>query len=226
MTSESISIPTAVGEFHEFLKTTVELCTTNETLWGVPPTKLLAMAPSQVVYENFYSITANKQTRYVAATVARNQMWDKLDLDLRDLFSTCLLNNPAISADDKAALGIKITDSNQKTLGKAPVSTPVTSFSSEEISALHVVFADSNNTDSHAKPHGVGYMEIAAKMSVGEKAPVSVAECTLRYHVSRNHEPIAFEDTDRGKTFFGYSRWVMTNGDSSPWSGMVSAIIP
>ncbi len=226
MTSESISIPTAVVEFHDFLKTTIDLCTTNETLWKVPPTKLTAMAPAQLVYENFYSITANKQTRNMAATAARNQMWDKLDIGLRDLFSTCLLNNEAITAEDKAALGIKITDSNQKALGKAPVSTPVTSFSSEEISSLHAVFSDSNNTDSHAKPHGVGYMEIAAKMGLPTAAPASVADCTLRYHVSRNHEPIEFEDTDRGKTFFAYCRWVMTNGDSSPWSGMVSAIIP
>ena len=226
MVSESISIPTGVAAFFEFEKYVIAQCITNETLWGVPAPKLLSIASTKTVFENFYAITFNKQTRNVASTAARDQMWDKLELAIRDLFNTCLLNNPAITAEDKAALGIKITDSSQKTSGKVPVTTPVTSFTSEEISVLHVIIADSNNTDSHAKPHGIGYMEIAAKLDIATAAPASVADCTLRYHVSRNHEPIEFEDTERGKTFFAYSRWVKTNGDSSPWSGMVSAIIP
>ena len=226
MIIESISIPTGVATFYEFERFVISKATTNATDWGITPAKLTALTPTQTVYEQFYKETTNRQTRSMAATAARDQAWGKLSVGVKDLYNTCLLYNEAISSEDKSALGIHIRDTVQQSAGRTPVSSPQVIFSSEEISILHIVVTDSNNPTSHAKPDGVGFLEIAGKIDVATAPPASVADCALRFHISRSHEPIEFDSTDRGKTLFAYSRWVTITGKNGPWSGMVSGIIP
>ena len=226
MIIESFRFPTTVSGRYAFEQFAISKATTNETAWKIDAAKLTALTPTQTIYEQWYTETLNKQTRSIAATSARDLAWGKLKPGLKDLYDTCLLYNPEITDDDKSALGIHIRETVKKSAKKTPVSSPVFFFSSEEISFLHPVITDSNNPQSHAKPDGVGFMELVAKIDVATAPPATVNDCTLNYHVSRSHEPIEFDSTDRGKTFFAYGRWVTTNGKSGPWSGMVSGIIP
>ena len=226
MIIESFSFPTTVSGCYIFEQFAISKATTNETAWGIAAAKITAITPTQLIYEQWYKETTNKQTRSMAATSARNLAWEKLKPELKDLYDTCLLYNPAITNDDKSALGIHIRDTEDKSAKRTPVSSPVFFFSSEETSILHPVFTDSSNPLSHAKPDGVGFMEIVAKIGLATAPPASVADCALNYHISRSHEAIEFDSTDRGKTFFAFGRWVTNNGKSGPWSGMVSGIIP
>ena len=226
MIIETISFPTTISACFDFEQFIIDMATANATDWGVDDTKLTKMASVRTVYEKWYKVTVNKQNRCMSATSSRNQAWGILKNDLIDLFNTSLLYNPAISNEDKTSMGIKLTDTTKKSAGRKIISSPLVLFSSEETSILHVVYSDSNNIELHAKPEGIGFLELAAKIDVATAAPDSVAECLLRYHISRSHEPIIFDNADRGKTFFAYTRWVTTNGNSGPWSGLVSGIIP
>jgi hypothetical protein len=62
--------------------------------------------------------------------------------------------------------------------------------------------------------------------SISNELPASQAECTDRYNIGRSHESIVFAPEQRGKTLYGFARWVNRNGKLGPWSGLFSAIIP
>jgi hypothetical protein len=106
----------------------------------------------------------------------------------------------------------------------APSSTPILTLVSEEISVLHIVYADSGAPNTHYKPANVAFCEICYK--VGDPTPATIAECTERYNISRSHEGMVFTPQQRGKNIYTYGRWVNKNGKLGPWSNLVSAIIP
>ncbi len=226
MNIESFSMPTSVAGRFDLQQYTIEKCITNAVAWKVPAVTLTDIAPNRTAYELWYKVVANIQTRSVAATASRNEAWDKLAIQLKNLYDTCLLNNAAIIIDEKYALGIKITDTMIRVAGRKPTTTPVVTLVSGEVSILHVLYADSATPNTHAKPHGVAFMELTAKIGISTAPPASAADCTVNFNISRNHEAIEFDATDRGKTVFTYSRWVTTTGEVSPWAGMVMGIIP
>ncbi len=226
MLVETISFPKGIYARYDFQQYCVDRSIAKASAWGIVASKLTTIAPFRTDYELWYKVAANKQTQCVAATAARDTAWDKYEPMLRELYISFLLNNEAITFDEKSGLGIHIHDTKQKTAVKVPVSSPMVILSSEEISVIHVVYSDSNSTDNHAKPYGVAFMEMTAKLGLAIEAPICAADCNLRFNISRNHEAIKFEDTERGKTLFAYSRWVTSTGDLGPWSGMVSGIIP
>ena len=166
----------------------------------------------------------NKNTQSPAATAARDGVWNLLLPELIDLYDHHLVNNDAISIADKEALHIHGTSGSSGIPAPAPVSTPVITLVSEEISVLHVVYSDSASSGAHYKPANVAFCELNYK--VGEPAPTGVEQCADRYNIARSHEGITFSGDQRGKMIYVYARWVNKNGKTGPWSGLVSGLIP
>jgi len=226
MITETVSIPTKLLEQYAFQETVVEMVTENATKWVILPAEVTALTAQQADYEGKYAVAANGKTQSPAVTEARNSSWEILEEMIINMYNHHLLNNPLITTDDKTALHINFTGRAPRVASDAPITTPVASFISEEIATLHVNFADSSNTGSHSKPHGVDFMEIQAKIGLASAPPASVDECNQTFEVSRNHQAIEFAAEDRGKTIFAYARWVTATGKKSKFSGMFSGLIP
>ena len=223
MSKETYSTPTSPSACYDFEKDIISLCVLNAIAWGIPPEKITAITALRTDYELKYGITSNRSTQSPAATAAREAAWSSLKDGLIDLFNHYLLNNDAISVEDKEALHIHLTAGGGGSVSPAPTSTPIISLTAEEISVLHVVYADSASPASRSKPLNVAFCEVVCK--IGE-LPASPAECSERYNISRSHESIIFTPEQRGKTLYGFARWVNKNGKQGPWSGLFSAIIP
>ena len=195
--------------------------------WGVDTPRLTAISPARTLYELYFKVTANPSTQSPAATAMRNAAFDKYLVLIKDLYDHCLINNDAISAEDKLALNIH-TPAGGSTAKKEVeiITTPVVMPVSEEIAVLHFVYSDSASLTTHSKPAGVAFLEIYAKEGLSTAPPATPSDCLLRYNITRNHEAITFEPEERGKTFFGFARWVTAKGKAGPWGGMFSAIIP
>ncbi len=223
MSKETYSIPRGVTARFDFQRNVIDLSIAHAPAWNIPAAKLTAIAPLRTDYELKYAIAANRNTQSVAATTARDAAWDVLETAIADLYDQELINNSAIADADKQALYIHFSTGGG-TSTPAQVSTPVVTLVAEEISVLHVVYADSANPGTHYKPANVAFCEVWAK--IGDPAPTDPSGCTEHYNVSRSHEAIVFEAAQRGKTLYGYARWVNKNGKTGPWSGLFTAIIP
>lgn len=224
MSKESFSIPTGPTARYDYQRNAVETCTFNVKLWNISTEKLTSIAPLRTDYELKYGITNNKSTQSPAATAARDASWDIYEVALIDLYNHNILNNDAIPADGKDMLHINFTGNGGGAPANAPTTTPLVTLAAEEISILHVVFADSAAPASHSKPANVAFCEVSYKIDA--VAPTVPADCPERANITRSHEPIVFTPSQRGKTIFAYARWVNRNGKFGPWSGMVTAIVP
>ena len=224
MSKETYSIPTAPNARYDFERNAIDLFVANATAWGIPAEKLTDIGPKRTNYELKYSITNNRSTQSPAATAAREAAWDPLEVGLIDLYDHHVLNNDAISANDKEALHIHLLGSGGSSSAAAPTTTPVVTLAAEEISVLHPVFSDSATPATHSKPANVAFCEINYKIDA--PAPATPAECPERANITRSHEAIVFTPAQRGKTVYGFARWVNRNGKVGPWSGLFTAIIP
>lgn len=223
MSKETYSIPTGPSTCYDYQKAIINLCAANAAAWGIPAAKITSISDFSADYELKYNVSNNRSTQSPAATAAREASWIPVKEGLIDLFNHYLLNNDDIAPEDKEALHIHLTGGGGGTLAPAPTTTPIISLTAEEISVLHVIYADSASPASHSKPAGVAFCEMVCK--IGE-LPASPTECTDRYNISRSHESIVFTPAQRGKTLYGFARWVNKNGRLGPWSGAFSAIIP
>lgn len=224
MSKETYSVPVSPTARFEFQRNAVETCIANATLWKISTERLTRLAPLRADYELKYGVTNNKSTQSPSATAARDAAWSVYEVALIDLYDQDILNNNDIPADGKDILHIHYTTSGGGTAASAPTTTPILTLAVEEISVLHVVFADSASPASHSKPANVAFCEINYK--IGTPAPTDPSECPERGNISRSHEAIVFAPAQRGKTVYAFARWVNRNGKFGPWSGMVTAIIP
>lgn len=224
MGQETYNIPTTPNACFDYQRNLITRCIAGATAWGITPAKLTALAPFRTAYETAFLAASNTGLQNPAATAARDASWVAYLPYIEDLLKHNILNNVAISAADKVALAIHTTGGNTTAPAPAPATMPIVSLVPEEAAALHVVYADAATPSIHSKPANVAFLEVVYKFDA--PAPASPAECHERINVSRSHEAIHFEPTQRGKTIYAYARWVNRNGKQGPWSGQVMAFVP
>ena len=216
-----------VHSFYDQQQFVIDRCVEKALPWGVDAARLTAISPVRTSYELYFKVTANPNTQSPAATALRNAVFEKYVELIKDLYDHCLINNSAISADDRLALNIHAPTGGSTAKKEVEIiTTPLVTHVSEELSVLHFVYSDSASLTNHCKPAGVAFLEIYAKEADSTEPPVTPSDCLLRYNITRSHQAITFEPEERGKTFFGFARWVTTKGKAGPWGGMFSAIIP
>ena len=227
--ADTYKIFSGIHAFYDQQQFVVDRCIEKATAWGVDTPRLTAIAPARTLYELHFKVTANSKTQSPAATALRNAAFEKYLELIKDLYDHCLINNDAIGADDRLALNIHSPSGGATAKVKADseiITTPVVTVVSEELAVLHFVFSDSASLATHSKPARVAFMEIFAKIAIPTASPAVPSDCPLRFNITRNHQAITFEPEERGKTFFGFARWVSLTGKVGPWSGMFSGIIP
>lgn len=225
MSKETYSIPQGPTARFDYQRNAIELMTANAPIWGIPLVAISGIVLLQISYVQKYGIANNKNTQSVAATADRDAKWDELAMQLVKLYNQHLINNDSIDAADKAALNIHTGQGRGNFVKTAAITTPVVLLMAEELSVLHVVYTDSASaSSSHAKPAGVAFCEVWGK--IGGAAPVVPADCVERNNISRSHESIVFDPSQRSKVFYGFARWVNKNGKIGVWGNMFSATIP
>lgn len=225
MSRESYSIPQGPTARYDFQRTAIEQTTAMAAAWGIPTDMLATIAQQQSVYQQRYGVANNKNTQSKVAIADRDEAWSLLAASLVELYNQYLVNNNVISAAEKMALNLHTSSGRGGTVTAAAITTPVVILVAEEASVLHVVFTDSASVSgSHAKPDGVAFCEIWAK--IDGPAPTAPTDCTAHYNIARSHEGIVFTPEQRTKPIYGFARWVNKNGKVGIWGNVFSAIIP
>ena len=223
MSQETFSIPFGPSVQHEFAANAVKLVTAKAKEWDVPDAMVTKLTASFTNYDAKYATTSNPITRSPAATTARNTAWEVVKADLNDLYKHYLLNNDAITPDEKEALYIN-ESAGGGAVTPAPSTMPIVVLTSEGSGALHVIYSDSSAPGTHYKPDNVVFCEL--RYQVGGTAPATPADCNETANITRSHAALQFEFQDRGKTVYLFARWVNRNGKTGPWSNMQTGLVP
>lgn len=224
MLKYSFTVPKTLAEQFSFQQTVTEMLAQKATAWGVPEDQVTLLTAQSTDYETKYEESANSQTQSPALTAARRDAWNTLETTIYSVYNRYLLYNDAISAKDRDALHIYEVNVGGKSAYDAPASSPLVNFSTEDVSVLHVNYANSSTSKAHRKPDGVAFCEVACK--VGGEAPFTIDECAAHYFVARSHQEIVFNPNQRGSMVYAYARWVNRNGKTGPWGSQIMAIIP
>ena len=224
MSKESFSVPNGQAARYDFQHSLLIICKFNAVAWGIPAEKITIFEAKCSDYEQKYSITNNRSTQSPAATAARDAAWAIVAVEIEDIYNHYLLNNDAISASDKMALHITTPSGRGGASTPPPTTMPIVNMIAENTAVLRIVFTDSNTTGTHSKPDTVAFCELCYKFDA--PAPVTPDECAIHQNISRSNELLVFETDKRGKTLYGYARWVNRNGKVGPWSGQFTAIVP
>jgi hypothetical protein len=200
----------------------VDLAVANQKAWGVPALLLTdTILPEQVIFAAKVKLSIDRSTKGVGATANRNAeqlIYQPMTLSLVEEH---LLNNPAISAAHKLAIGIKSAPA-LPTQTIPPVSTPVSQIHHVESLAHHLETRDSI-TGKKARPDNVLFAE--ARYIVGIVPPTSVKECFESVFITSSETVVRFSEADRNKNAYYYERWVNSLGQVGPWTAVFFAVI-
>ena len=200
----------------------VDLAVANQKAWGIPALLLTdTILPEQVIFVGKVKLSIDRSTKGVGATANRNAEQLIYQPMILSLVEEHLLNNPAISAAHKLAMGIKTAHAAPVNT-VPPVSTPVSQIRHIESLAHHLVTKDSL-TGKKARPDNVLFAE--ARYVVGIVPPNSVKECFESVFITSSETVVRFAEADRNKNAYYYERWVNSLGQVGPWTVVFFAVI-
>jgi hypothetical protein len=160
-------------------------------------------------------------TRTKTTVQEKNASRKTLLTAFRNAIGEYLTRNHSLTDADRDNLGLPIRKSGRT---PTPVATTIPWVQVVMTVIRYLRFDFGGSETSRAKPAGQHGMELAGL--IGGERPANVYALTLSYFDTHTPLSIAFEEEDRGKTFWFAVRWENTRGEKGPWSEIQSAIIP
>jgi len=221
---EEFSISKIPSKFNTLQKAVITLVVANAADWGVLPLAVTNIVENQATFTPLYSLSTGKTTKSVGNTTNRDAyVTDFFYPALETLFTKYLINNPAISAADKLAMGIHEPNTN-RTPKPDPDTSPVMKIAGNGEDLLLVVTMRNAATNRIGKPAGVGFCEIW--YTVDSPVPVEVTDTNLKKNISNSGDTMTFLGTQQGKKMYYFARWVTKNGHFGPWTKLLNVTIP
>jgi hypothetical protein len=194
----------------------------NAARWGIAEALVTALGNLGIAYEAAYTRRMEPDAGKVS-TEQKNLALNALKDGVKDMVNGHINHNPAVTADDRVALGLYVYEP-----GRKPVSKPETTvvLRTEPVMARQVAvyFTDSATPGKRGKPAGVEYMELVC--GVLDSPPRNTDELHRPVTASKSPAVLTFREEDRGKTVYMAGRWKTATQLEGPWSEIVSAVIP
>jgi hypothetical protein len=214
-------IPGSDKEFLEWSKNLYTYTLAHFSGWSVPSPQT-ALESRLSAYETAFEAAQNPNRGRVDI-LAKNETRDALKKDIRVYVKAYLINNPAVTDEDKAAMGLPI----YKT-GKSPVPPPETV---PELTVdtgtprRHKVHYRDRGSKRRGKPPHVSGIEI--RYAILDHYPASVNELTHSGFDTASPFVMDYGEEDRGKKAYYCGRWEMpSEGGKGPFGEIVEAVIP
>lgn len=207
--------------FNTLQNTVISLIITKGVSWGMTVTEVSDIVAYRTTYSPLVTAAKEKMTKSKATTLARNENQALYLPALVKVFDKHLINNNAISAVDKAAMGIHEMATPGSPIPN-PTKSPLVNIT-HGASLQHIVNMRNGDTNRIGKPAGVGFMEMWYKIDGPE--PTGLDDTTEKVNIGSTGDAITFILAQKGKTVYYFARWVTRNGGYGPWGDWFSAVI-
>jgi hypothetical protein len=190
--------------------------------WGIAEALVTALGGLGMAYEAAYTRRMQPDSGKVS-TEQKNLALKALKKGVQDMVNGHVNHNPAVTDDDRIALGLYVYTPGWKPIAK-PETTVVLRTAPGLVRQIAVHFTDSATPEKRGKPAGVEFMELVC--GVLDSPPRSTDELHRHATASRSPLILTFREEDRGKTVYMAGRWKTAAQLEGPMSGIISAIVP
>ena len=215
-------MPKLASKFNTLQNTVVSLIVLRGvSVYGMTATEVSNIVAFRTNWTPLYAASTAKLTKSMTTTTNRDENQLLYEPALTIVFDDFLVNNNAISAADKLAMGI-----HEMTVPGAPIPPPTQapSVTITHGASLQLVINMRNAATSRiGKPKGVGFMEMWYK--VGDPAPMGLPDANQKINISKSGTAITYLLSQKGLTVYFFARWVTRKGGYGPWGAFFSGVI-
>jgi len=219
---EIYSMPGLASKFNKLQITVIGLVVLRGvSTYGMTALDVANILGYQTNYTPLYAASVAKTTKNEVTTTNREENQLLFAPALVKVFNKFLINNPAISAADKLAMGIHEMGAPGAPV-PPPTQAPIVTIS-YDAPLQHIVKMRNAATNRIGKPKGVGFMEMWYK--IGDPAPTGLADANLKININKSGQTITYLLSQKGMTVYFFARWVTKKGEYGPWGAYFSAVI-
>jgi hypothetical protein len=199
---EIYSMPGLASKFNKLQITVIGLV----VLRGVSTYGMTALEVSNIVgyqtnYTPLYAASVAKTTKNEVTTTNREENQLLFAPALVTVFNKFLINNLAISAADKLAMGIHEMGAPGAPVPQ-PTQAPIVTIS-YDAPLQHIVKMRNAATNRIGKPK----------------------DANLKINIGKSGETMTYLLSQKGMTVYFFARWVTKKGEYGPWGAYFSAVI-
>jgi hypothetical protein len=210
-------IPNPDSQFDTWLANFSTVITAAPGTYFLTAGDAAAIAAQQVAWNTAY--LASQGATRGPATIAAKDAARTTALAIIRPYATAIANNPAISNDDKVAVGVTVRKT-VPTPVPAPTTAPDILLDSANLGVLNLRYRDHSTPSQKSKPSGVTGMQLFANF--GTVAATDPAQTQFQQVVTKT--PFQLDTTGQtGKVCTLFGRWMTRSGPSGiaqvgPWS--------
>ncbi|MDR2418576.1 MAG: hypothetical protein LBD79_05935 [Treponema sp.] len=214
-------VPSAEAAFLAWVKNLIAYVTQRFSVWNIPSPQTV-LVPLLTAFEDTFTACQNPN-RGKLDTQKKKEARKSLEKELRVYNKAYLLYNPAVSDDDRTAMGLPVYSGTRHQI-KAPTTSPQLSTDTSTRRIIKIYYKDEDSSH-RGKPAGVKGIEIRwAKL---KEAPKDISELVNSAFDTNPPLELTFEEHERGEKVYMCGRWeIQREGEKGPWGDIEEAIIP
>jgi hypothetical protein len=214
-------IPRPDEKFLEWAKNLYNYALANYSKWAVPGPQPELHAPLAAYEAAFQSAVNPNRGRVDVLT--KNETRDALKGKARVYVKAYLVNNPAVTDEDKAAMGLPVYKKGKSRI-QLPDTVPELTVDTGTPRRHKVHYRDQGSERRGKPPHVAG---IEIRSAILDHYPASVDELVNSDFDTASPFVKDYTEADRGKRVYYCGRWeIPREGGKGPFGEIVEAIIP
>ena len=216
-------IPRTEEDFNDFQAEFEALLVTDGPGWGVPAGRITDVTNARADWEPKYAAGRDESDPTSAQRQAKNDSRKAYVKLIRSVVNQYLNNNPAVTNDDRVALGLTVSDTTRT---RVPVPNRAPKETIDKIDHLFhkLRITDPENPTSRKKPEGVARINVYRYIG-DQSATPRLPDFQLIASSTKFLYTSSFEDTDVGKKAWYIVQYENTRGERGPLSASISATI-
>jgi hypothetical protein len=189
--------------------------------WSIPDPQT-SITPRLTAFEAAFEACQNPN-RGKLDTQKKKEARVSLEKEVRAYNKAYLLYNPAVSDDDRTAMGLPVYTGARRQIPR-PTSAPQLFPDTGTRRILNIYYKDEGAT-RRGKPVGVRGIEI--KWAKLKEPPRDISELANSAFDTNPPLELVFEEHERGEKVFMCGRWeILREGEKGPWGDIEEAVIP
>lgn len=214
-------IPAKDVDFLAWLDNFDDLTSVNFATYGLTGPEAASITTVRNAYDAAFAAATNPATRTPVTVAAKDTAKATALATVRPLAQT-IRNNPAVTDDDRVALGLTVPDTSPTPV-PPPTSFPLLDLLGATPGQHQLQYRDSDTPTTKAKPDGSIAMELW--QTVGVTPALNPVGSLYVGSVTKAPFFISLDPGDVGKFATYFARWVTRRGLVGPWSSPVSMTI-